>query len=289
MSNPQTIPDWMTQPNYSNGDVNGNPQFAKYDEQLQAKLKDTLYQKTATKLGITTLDSWDDIKRIETYLAGAGGSTSGTGSASSGSSGTSSGGTGSSSGSSGSGSSGGSGGSSSSGSSSGDLKQQQQAGQAAAANAQTQTQDLASSLQQLMMSNDSSSRALVESMNAQAKLTSANQAAQQQQLQQILMQGQQQFAASQQLAQLQMQAMQGQVQQMMSAVAEQNKMAENTARAYVPALKETAGYTPVGDLRAGVEKGRASSRLSDIQDLAFLPGASATSKSRTMNNTLVIA
>jgi hypothetical protein len=247
---------------------------------LKAKLNDTLYKRVAKEIGITNFKSWDDVKKIEDYLLKSAGK--GTGSGSSGSSGTSTSGTGSGSGSSGSSGSGSSG-------SGGSLSQQQKAGQSAASQEKAEASNLADSLKQLMMSNDSSSRALIESMNAQARLTSANQAAQQQQLQQVLMQGQQQFAASQQLAQLQMQAMQGQVQQMMAAVAEQNRLAENTARAYVPALKETAGFTPVGDLRAGVERGRAASRLSDIQDLAFLPGAAATSGSRTMNNTLVIA
>ena len=265
--------------------LNSNPKdsnnrvsvFEEDARKLKEKTSNTLYQKTAKNLGITNFNSWNDVKKVEDYL-----SKSGTGSGSSGSSGKSGGGTGSGSGSSGISGSG-------SGTSSGDLGQQQKAGLAAAASEKSQTADLAASLKELVMSNDSSSRALIESMNAQAQLTNANQAAQQQQLQQILMQSQQQFAASQQLAQLQMQAMQGQVQQMMTAVTEQNRLAENTARAYVPALKETAGYTPVGDLRAGVQKGRAASRLSDIQDLALLPGTAATSGSKTMTNTLVIA
>jgi hypothetical protein len=261
-------------------------EVAKREKELREKVGNSLYQTTAKQIGITNFNSWNDIQQIENYLArngGQGGSSGSFGSSGSGSSGSGMSGTGST-GSSGNSGSGGSGSSTSSG---GNLNSQQRLGQSTSSGLRDQTSDLQSQLDMLTMSNQSSSQALVDMMNYQALQTGFGQQLEQQQQQFALLQGQQQFAASQAQAQFQMLMMQQQQQQMMAATAEQTRIAQNMAKAYVPDVKKTAGFTPVGDLRAGQQ--RSSSKLSELSDLALLPGAAATSGSKTMSNTLVVA
>jgi hypothetical protein len=284
----------------STGDKEGVDIFAENQKLLKEKTGNTLYQKAAKTLGITNFNSWNDVEQIETYLAKSGGS--GTGSGSSASSGTSGNVTGSGSGSSGSSGSGSSGGGSTSGSGSGagnvsgsasynqaigQLGDQQKLGQTTSAGLKSDTSDLQKQIDMLTMQNQSSSQALVDAMNYQALQTSFGQQQQAMQQQFALLQGQQEFAASQAQAQFQMLMMQAQQQQMINAVAEQTRIATNMAKAYVPDVKKTAGFTPVGDLRAGQQ--RTSSKLSELSDLALLPGAAAVSPSKTMSNTLVVA
>lgn len=249
---------------------------------LKSKTSDSLYKKAAKKIGITNFNSWDDVKKVETYLAGGAkggsGSGGGTGSSSSGSSGSSDSKSGQ-----GSNSGGGSGGNSSAG---GNLNAQAKQGQSTSAGYKDDTSDLSELLTELTMGNQASAQALTDMMNMQAMTSSLHMAGQQQQMQLMAMGMQAQIQASQQQAMLQFAMMDKQQKQMMAAQAEQARIAENLGRARVPEVAKTAGVTPVGDYRKGNEE-RDASRLSELRDMSFLP--SSYTGADPLKNSLVLA
>jgi hypothetical protein len=279
------ITDIATQGNAARRGISIGSQ--KNNPDLKKKLNDTLYKRVAKEIGITNLSSWNDVKKIEDYLlsskakdgktTGGQPGTSTTGSGSSGSSG------GSSSGGSKSGSSG-----SKSGSAGGDLKSQQALGQSTADKYASQQEALQKTLEQLSMASRDYNTQFVEAMNRQSVQAQMDQSRQNSQLQSERMLGLMQFGLAQHDAQMNQLQAQRDSYRAQQAQQEQARIAENVGRASIPEPIQTAGFTPVGDMRAsGPERKR--SQLSSLSDLVMLPGSSSVTNTKSKTNLLVAA
>ena len=272
----------------SQGSQQGNAarKFISFESQennpaLQAKLKDTLYKRVAQEIGIKNLKTWNDVRKIEDYLLknGSGKTTGGQAGTSTDDSGTSS----SSSGSSSGGTKSGSG-----GSASGSLKDQQALGQSTADRYASQQEALQKTLEQLTMASRDYNAQFVEAMNRQSIQAAMDQSRQQAQLQSERMLGLMQFGLAQHQAQMQQLQAQRDSYRAQQAQAEQTRIATNVGRASIPEPVKTAGFTPVGDMRAAATQ-RKQSTLSNLTDLVMLPGASSVRDTKSKTNLVAVA
>jgi hypothetical protein len=225
--------------------------------------RDPVYQQAAKALGITNINSANDLDQLNRLIFG-GGYSNGAATAGNGGTGGSTGGGG-----------GGTGGPGNTGPNAsgtydgiiGALGQQGQAGLSVAEQQRLETEQLQNQLAVLQFQNQQAVQAFQQSM-----------------AQQYMQQQQQSQAMAQQMMAQQVQAAQAGVAQAnaaMAAAAEQRQQAENLARAYVPPPKETVGFAPIGDLRSPVAASRQNSQLSDLS-FASNPGGS-------LLNTLILA
>lgn len=275
--------------------LNSNPKdshnrvsvFEEDAKKLKEKTGNSLYKTAAKTLGITNFNSWADVKKIEDYLAKGGngktaGGQPGTGTGGSGTSGSSSGGS-STSGGSKSGTSGSRG-----GSASGKLKDQQALGLSTADKYASQQEAMQQTLEQLRMASQDYNAQFVEAMNRQSVQAQMDQSRQNAQLQSERMLGLMQFGLAQHTAQMDQLQAQRDSYRAQVAQQEQSRIAENVGRASIPEPVKTAGFTPVGDMRASGTQ-RKGSMLSNLTDLVMLPGSSSVRANKSKTNLTVAA